>query len=197
MNRLCSLVVVASVVAALRVDARACSPVPTFPHTVDPSMQATDQTPPTLPAIPPPQFHYDDDSSSDLNGCTPKCGGATYVGIPAVATDDMTNRYSIGYRLTLESGTLPPDLALPATAINPTGDVVRVFFNRDTTGSFVFTLQVVAIDLAGNESAPQTVVVDNHTDSECSIANGRTSRSGLGWIALAALIVTAYRRRRR
>jgi len=54
----------------------------------------------------------------------------------------------------------------------------------------------VAIDLAGNESAPQTVHVEHHSDS-CSIAGARPSRPGLGWIALVALIVTAYRRRRR
>ena len=196
MNRSCSLVVVAIVVGALRVDSRACSPIGTFPHIVDTSMQATDQTPPTLPAIPAPLFRHDDASSSDLDGCNPKCE-VTYVGIPAVATDDMTPRARIGYRLSLVSGTLPPDVALPVNAIEPNGDRVQVQFNSETAVWFTFTLQVVAIDLAGNESPPQTVVVDHHSDSECSIANARTSRSGLGWIALVALIVTAYRRRRR
>ncbi|HEY7375108.1 MAG TPA: hypothetical protein VIF57_23300 [Polyangia bacterium] len=54
MNRLCSAAVVATVVAVLRADARACDPVGDFPHTVDPSMQAADQTPPNLPALPAP-----------------------------------------------------------------------------------------------------------------------------------------------
>ena len=107
MNRLCSLAVVATVVCALRVDARACDPVGTFPHTVDMSMQAADQTPPTLPAIPAPIVHYADDTSDGVGCGGAKCGDVTYVGIPAVATDDMTDRYRIGYRLSLESGTLP------------------------------------------------------------------------------------------
>jgi len=193
MNRLLSLVIVATVVTALRADARACSPIPTYEHEVDTSMQATDHTPPTLPAIPPPEFHYADDSP-DI-GCGPSCTPSSSIGIPAVATDDMTDRYSIGYRLTLESGTLPQGVTLPAKDIDPNGDVVRVFIGHETT-EMDFTLRVVAIDLAGNESAPQTVRVEHHPDS-CSIAGARPSRPGLGWIALVALIVTAYRRRRR
>jgi hypothetical protein len=188
------LAVVAIVVGALRGGARACEPIPDRTHTIDASMQATDQTPPTLPVIPAPTFHYGEDVS---DACTAKCTSPTYVGIPAVATDDTTNHYSIGYRFSLASGTLPLDLDLPTAARDPVGDVVRVHFNPDTTPSMDFTLQVVAIDLAGNESAPQTVHVEHHADSECSIAGGRVSRPGVGWIVFAALIVTGYRRRRR
>ena len=193
MNRLLSLVIVATVVTALRADARACSPVPIDEHEVDPSMQATDQTPPTLPAIPPPTFHYVDDSP-DI-GCAPSCSSSSFVGIPAVATDDTTEPGKIGYRLTLESGTLPPGVVLPTKAMDPTFDVVRVLIGHDTM-SMDFTLRVVAIDEAGNESAPQTVQVLRDPDS-CSIAGSRPSRPGLGWLAIVALIVTAYRRRRR
>ncbi len=193
MNRLCWLAVVAIVVAALRVEARACEPIPDHAHTIDTSMQATDRTPPTLPVIPAPTFHYGEDVS---DACTADCVGPTYVAIPAVATDDMTESFKIGYRFSLASGTLPPGLALPTTARDPLGDIVRVHF-PDTTSSMDFTLQVVAIDLAGNESTPQTVHVEHHADSGCSIAGGRVSRSGGGWIVFAALIVTGYRRRRR
>jgi hypothetical protein len=113
-----------------------------------------------------------------------------------VATDDMTPRARIGYRLSLESGTLPLDVALPVNAIEPNGDLVQVQFNSETTAWFNFTLQVVAIDLAGNESPPQTVVVHPSHGQDCSVARARASRPGLGWIALVALLVTAYRRRR-
>jgi hypothetical protein len=193
MNRLCSLAVVATAVSALRVDARACEPVGTFPHTVDMSMQAADQTPPTLPAIPAPIVHYADDTSDGVGCGGAKCGDVTYVGIPAVATDDMTDRYRIGYRLSLESGTVPANFALPTTAIDPTGDAVRIFFNSDID-SFDFTLQVVAIDLAGNESAPQSVrvVQMNHA---CAIAGAPAAPSRCGSVVLATALVLAARRR--
>jgi hypothetical protein len=189
------LVVVATVVAALPVDARACDPIGNLPHIVDMSMQATDHTPPTLAAIPAPVFHYEDENSNGIGGCGAKCGDGSWIGIPAVATDDMTAPERIGYRLSLESGTLPPNVGLLTMAQDPIFGFVRIYIREETT-DFNFTLQVVAIDAAGNESAPQTVVVEHH-DSGCSIAGTRISRPGLGWIMLGALIVTAYRRRRR
>jgi len=193
MNRLLSLVVIATVVTALRADARACSPIDPSKHVVDTSMQATDHTPPTLPAIPPPEFHYVDDSS-DI-GCAPSCSSSSFVGIPAVATDDTTAPGAIGYRLTLDSGTLPPGVVLPITATDPHGDAVLVFIGNEAT-SLDFTLQVVAIDLAGNESAPQSVrVIDDR--GGCAIARGGGSRSARGWIVLALLVLAARRRRLR
>jgi hypothetical protein len=195
MNCLFLLLAGAAVVAGFEADARACDQIGDIPHTVDPSMQAIDHTLPILPAIPAPQIHFEPTSPQ---GCDcGNCGGSSYIGIPAVATDDMTARARIGYRLSLESGILPRDLALPATAIEPNGDLVQVQFNSETIATFSFTLQVVAIDLAGNESPPQLVVVQTNSESECSVSSARASRPGLGGIALLALIVTAYRRRRR
>jgi hypothetical protein len=160
MNRLLPLVAGVSVVAALRADARACEPVGQFNHTVDPSMQATDQTPPTLPAIPAPVIHLADTSFAD-NGCGgAKCGDVNHIEIAAVATDDMTAPDRIGYRFALVDGALPANVALPTTAIEPLSGMLRIFF-PDGTGAFDFTLEVVAIDLAGNESAPQSVRVRN------------------------------------
>ena len=194
MNCLFLLLAGAAFVAALEADARACDQVGQIPHTVDPSMQAIDHTPPTLPAIPAPQIYF---APTSPQGCDcGNCGESSSISIPAVATDDMTARARIGYRLSLDSGILPRDLALPATAIEPNGDLVQLQFNSETTATFNFTLQVVAIDLAGNESPPQIVVVRPNSDSECSLASARASRPGLGWIALLVLIITAHRRRR-
>jgi hypothetical protein len=64
MNRSCSLIVVVTIVAALRADARACDPIGNLPHILDPSMQATDHTPPPLPAIPAAVTHYEEGSSN-------------------------------------------------------------------------------------------------------------------------------------
>jgi MYXO-CTERM domain-containing protein len=156
-------------------------------------MQAADQTPPTLPAIPAPMIHYADDTSDGVGCGGAKCGDVTYVGIAAVATDDTTDRYRIGYRFSLESGTLPSNFALPTTAVDPNGDVVRIFFNAEID-SFDFTLQVVAIDLAGNESAPQSVRVVQTTHA-CAVAGAPTGGSRFGWLVLAAGLVLAARRR--
>jgi MYXO-CTERM domain-containing protein len=186
--------VVATAVAAPWSAARACDPVGQFNHTVDPSMQPADQTPPTLPAVPRPLLHYAEDSA----GCGgAKCGDATYAGIPAVATDDMTPVQQIGYRVSLASGTLPPNFSLPTTAVDPIAGFVRLYFNADTDMGFDFILQVVAIDLAGNESAPQTVRVTDDSGHACAVARGRAGRTDLGWAALLALVAVAYRQRRR
>jgi len=196
MNRACSLLVVVTIVGALRAEARACDPIGNLPHIVDTSMQATDHTPPTLAAIPTPVTHYEDDNSNGVGGCGAKCGDGSWIGIPAVATDDMTAPERIGYRLSLQSGTLPPNVGLLTMAQDPIVGFVRIYIRAETT-DFTFTLQVVAVDAAGNESAPQSVVVEHHADSACSIGATRTSRPGLGWLVLGALIVTACRRRRR
>jgi hypothetical protein len=196
-TRFFALLVVATVVAVVPADARACDEVPSVPHTVDPSMQATDTTPPTLPAIPPLEVYF---APTSPQGCDcGNCGENSYFGFSAVARDDVTHRFRIGYRISLESGTLPRGVALPATAIDPNFDIVQVGFNSETVTSLSnFTLRVVAIDLAGNESAPQIVVMQHSSGSdECAVASARGARSRLGWIAFGALIVTAYRRRRR
>ena len=52
MNYLITLLVVAAGAVAMTTEARACSIAAPTQHVVDPSMQATDQTPPMLPAIP-------------------------------------------------------------------------------------------------------------------------------------------------
>jgi len=197
MNRLSWLLVVgavAVVVAAPGRDARACDPIGQVIHTVVPSMQATDQTPPTLPVIPAPLIHHAD--NSDSNGCGgSKCSDVSYIGIPAVATDDMTPPEKIGYRLTLESGHLPAGEVLPADAIEPIGGLLKVYFIDAT--SFDFTLQVVAIDLAGNESAPQSVQVQDLHTQDCSAAGRPALPSGPAVLAVAAILLAARRRRRR
>jgi hypothetical protein len=197
MNRLLSVVAGVSVVVGLRVDARACEPVGEFTHTIDPSMQASDQTPPALPAIPAPVIHFADMSFAD-NGCGgAKCGDVNHIEIAAVATDDMTTPNRIGYRFSLVDGALPANVVLPTTAIEPLSGMLRIFF-PDGTGAFDFTLQVVAVDLAGNESAPRNVRVQNSVDGACSVsvAHPRAAQRALGFVVVAGLLLAARRQRR-
>jgi len=193
MNRLVSLLAGAAVVAALRADARACDPVGQIPHTVDASMQAADQTPPTLPAIPPPIIHRGDGSQ----GCTRSdCASLGSIQIAAGATDDMSTPDKIGYRFSLAAGALPSGFTLPTTAIDPLGARLLMYFDADKVGAMDFTLQVAAIDLAGNESAPQTVRVTDDSGMACAVARASASRNGFAVIAVVALLLAARRRRR-
>ena len=99
-------------------DARACKPLGQTAHTVIASMQATDHTPPTLPAIPEPQFHFSTDKSNV--GCGgPECPDLAVIEIKAVATDDMTPPSQIGYRFTLVSGKPPVEFTFPTLPIDP------------------------------------------------------------------------------
>jgi MYXO-CTERM domain-containing protein len=107
----------------------------------------------------------------------------------------MTAPDRIGYRFSLVNGTLPANLVLRTTAIEPVAGVLRLFF-PDDTGSFDFTLQVVAVDLAGNESAPQNVHVVNAEPSDCSIGHTPDRQRGLVFVTLALLLLAGRRRRR-
>jgi len=191
MNRLSLLLIAAGFVAALQDDARACSPPnPGSPHTVNTSLQETDQTPPTLPAIPPPIVRRFEATGCSGGGC-PASGS---IAIEAVATDDVTAPNQIGYRFTLASGTLPEGFTLPSYARDPVGTTAFLFWDGD--GDLDFTLEVVAIDLAGNESTPQTVRVADDGGA-CTVAPGRLRRAPLAGVVLAALLVAARRSRRR
>jgi hypothetical protein len=143
--------IVAMVVVVPRGDARACELIADREHTVDPTMQATDQTPPTLPAIPAPKFHHVDDPSDGIGCGGSSCGQIDYFGIPAVATDDVTSPYKIGLPPHARVGHAAPQRGPADHRQGSLGDVVRVHFDLDTTPSMDFTLRVVAIDLAGNE----------------------------------------------
>jgi hypothetical protein len=197
MNRLALLLSLAVAIGSLSSPrrARACKPLGHTTHVINPAMQAMDQTPPTLPAIPPPELHF---ASDDSKGCGDDyCPDVGAIFIPALATDDWTKPGQIGYRLSLVAGTLAPGLSLPVDAIEPGGDRLHLYWDSTTGRPVDLTLQVVAIDLAGNESAPQTVRVAHDPGGACAIARGRPSRSATPWLALAAVLIAVHRSRRR
>ena len=76
---------------------------------------------------------------------------------------------------------------LPADAIEPGGSVLQLYWDSTTGRPVDFTLQVVAIDLAGNVSAPQTVRVKDDSGARVRrCANGCSP--GAAGITLLALI---------
>lgn len=204
MNRLSLLVAAATAggVAFAPADARACSLVGPQPHIVDPALQASDQVPPALPAPLPARIKRGE--LAQQTGCgaqVSSCDDLGIIYITAQATDDMTPPEKIGYRLTLESGMLPPGLTLPADAIEPgePSDQLLLYWSDGADQPpFAFTIRIVAVDLAGNESPPQFMLIADEQagHAACAVARGGVSRPWLAGIAAVAALLATRRRRR-
>jgi hypothetical protein len=192
--------VIASVAGAASIPApaRACSFAGPTPYVVDASMQATDHVAPTLAPLTVTRLQR----GQKTTGCTSvnSCDGFGSLAISVAAADDVTPATGLGYRFTVVAGTLPPVFSIP---LNQPSQVLvsdgQIWFNWDDGTedhqSIDFTLQVVAIDRAGNESAPQTVRVTDDPGG-CAIARPRAPYRGLAFAALAALLLAARHPRR-
>ena len=204
MNRLSLLIaaVTAAGVASAPADARACSLVGPQPHIVDPTLQASDQTPPTLPTPLPARIKRGE--LVQQTGCgaqVSSCDDLGIIYITAQATDDMTPPEKVGYRLSLESGMLPPGLTLPPDAIEPgepTDQLVLYWSDGADQPPFAFTIRIVAVDLAGNESPPQLLLIADEPSGHaaCAVARGGVSRPALAALAALAVLLATRRRRR-
>ena len=192
--------VIASVAGAASIPApaRACSFAGPTPYVVDAAMQATDHVAPTLAPLTVTRLQRGAKTEGCMSGSS--CDGFGSLAIRAAATDDVTPATGIGYRFTLVDGTLPPSFSI---LLNQPSQVVvsdgEIWFNwNDGTEdhqSIDFTLQVVAIDRAGNESAPQTVRVTDDPGG-CAIARPRAPYRGLAFVAIAALLLAVRHPRR-
>ena len=184
--------------AATPTPARACSFAGPTPYVVDPSMQATDQVAPTLPPLSVARLQR----GKATEGCSVNsCDGMGTLAIAGVATDDVSPATGIGYRFSVVAGALPPGFSLPAgpTQITISSDQIWLNWDDGRTSdqeSIDFTLQLVAIDRAGNESAPQTVRVTDDTGG-CAVAGQRAPYRGLAFAMVAALLLAARGPRRR
>ena len=189
-------------VASAPADARACSLVGPQPHIVDPAMQASDQVPPALPVPLPARIKRGE--LAQQTGCgaqVSSCDDLGIIYITAQATDDMTPPEKIGYRLSLESGMLPSGLTLPPDAIEPgePSDQLLLYWSDGADQPpFAFTIRLVAIDLAGNESPPQFMLIADEQagHAACAVGRGRVSRPWLAGIAAVAVLLATRRRRR-
>jgi hypothetical protein len=168
---------------------RACDPVTNTPFALDPAQVGVDQTPPALGQPTVVEVRHDDNGE----GCvTPKCGWDNSVSIRNLATDDTTPPDRIGYRLKAIAGSAPPGLNTGDGAILAWGDTLWLYFDGD--GDVDFTLEIVALDAAGNESEPRTVRIHNDTGG-CRI--GRGALDGRLTPAIVGLALAAALRRRR
>jgi hypothetical protein len=199
MKRLAVLLAIAGLAGALGRPARACSFSGPAPYVIDASMQATDHVPPTLPPLSVASLQR----GKANEGCSVNsCAGIASLAIAGAATDDVTPAAGIGYRFSLVDGALPMSFAIlldqPSRATVADG---KIWFNWDDSTAdhepIDFTLQVVAIDEAGNESAPQTVLVSHDAGDGCAVAGGSARRRPLAWFAGLALAGALVARRGR
>jgi MYXO-CTERM domain-containing protein len=195
------LILAAAVVSAVPVPARACSIAGPEPLVLDPSLQATDRQPPALTAI--SLVSVKRGQGSEASGCGGRgssCDDLGSLGITVSATDDATAPADLGYRMTVASGKLPAGLSIPDFAMKAVGGPGELYLfwtdgATDDQESFDFTLTVVAVDRAGNASAPATLhIVDG--DSGCNVA-AAARRSGASALVAALMLLAVGLRRRR
>lgn len=172
-------------------------------HVVDATMAGVDAIPPVLPEVLSVKIVRAQAPKSD-DGCGisggSSCDDIGRLVMPAEARDDRTPPDRVGYRFTLAAGALPAGLTLPEGALDPEdAGVVTIYWGDgggDTSEALDFTLRVVAIDQAGNESAPQTVRVQQSSPGGgCRVARAGAAPSP-AWLALGlAALLLAVRRR--
>ena len=154
-------------------------------------MVGVDQTPPHLaqPTVSAVQ-QLDNGGACDTN----KCGWDHSATLANLATDDMSPADKIGYRVTVVAGTAPL-VASWGGAIDgaPDGTLTLRWNENDggNGGDFYFTLQLVAIDAAGNESAPQTVKV--YGADGCRVG-GQHARGGFTPLVVVLAVLSAAAR---
>jgi hypothetical protein len=168
----------------LRLTRAACSLVGPQPHIVDPAMQASDQVPPALPVPLPARIKRGEPAQQ--TGCgaqVSSCDDLGIIYITAQATDDMTPPEKIGYRLSLGERRVAPGLTLPPTrSSRASRATICCCTGPDGADQppFAFTVRIVAIDLAGNESHRSCMLIADEPagHAACAVARGRDSRPG-------------------
>jgi hypothetical protein len=169
--------------------ARPCSiPAPT-PHLIDVAAQQVDHTAPVL--APTPAVVVRRGPSPD--GCGAQqitsCDGVGSISITPVATDDRSPAAQIGFRLRVVAGNLPDRLTLPSTDIQALSGAINLHWDdgiEDDHEAFSFTLELSAVDSAGNASAPITLVVaEGGSGGACAMGGG----AGGAWWPLGLLLV--------
>jgi hypothetical protein len=122
----------------------ACTPYPTDGglHTLD-LAHGTDRTPPSAPTA---SYSVYEGSPADGGGCggKPECGGAPatiYIDLSAI--DDRTPATEMGYKLAIADG------------------AIGLRFDSTMLHGWSFDLEIIAVDLNGNEGPPVIVTIEN------------------------------------
>jgi TPR repeat protein len=149
MPRTLALAVLALTLLATRA-ALACSPLSAPPYVIDRSSK--DRQPPTRPTLAEP-VRVERGRAGDGGGC----GELAAISLEARSTDDQSEPWQLGYRVSLVKGTMPDPHALPRGVVGL--PVVTWFESARDLPPLELTLSIVAVDRAGNESQPLLVQV--------------------------------------
>ena len=149
-----ALLVLLALAAQARV-AAACVLEPVRLHRSDASLAQTDTAAPEAPVVLDASAYRRSGLTCGQDICVANnCGDMGGVAIDLDAGDDQTPTNRMGYRLELVDGVLPPALhhLIGAELAGPSP--LRLHLSFDDVPAVDATLRVIAIDAAGNESAP-------------------------------------------
>jgi len=138
---------------------------------------------------------------SDGQGCSGSrnsCDDIARLVLDLAATDDVSGPADIGFRVRVVEGSLPNGVPPAAYTVDVSSMRFQSAWAETDAQSFSAVLEIVAVDRAGNESAPQRLAVDGG-GLACSASNGGFG-AALGFAPLAlvlALIARRAQRRRR
>ena len=135
--------------------AAACVLEPLRLHHSDADLARIDTAPPERPVVLAAEAYRRSGLTCGQDICVANnCGDLGGVAVDLSAGDDQTAARDIGFRLQLVEGDVPPALRrmLGVDLAGPTP--LRVQLSFDDVPSVAATLRVIAIDAAGNESAP-------------------------------------------
>ena len=165
-----------------------CQLIPTEFHQINPELRGVDDTPPSAPQVTAAALERRRGESCQGGVCVSNsCGNLATLTIDLVAAeDDLTPAEGIGYRLEVLDGEIPESLrGQLAVALRASGDVLLLRPAFADAPLLNASLHVVAIDGAGNESAPSPpfhVQFDGCTltavGDRCEGESGGASRSG-------------------
>jgi hypothetical protein len=180
--------------------ARPCSfPAPT-PHALDVAAQQVDHTPPSLVGRPVVAIQR----GPSPEGCgaqqVTSCDGIGSLSITPAAADDRASAAELGFRLRVLSGSLPAGLTLPNTDVRAPSGAIQLHWQdgiEDEHEAFSFTLELAAVDTAGNISPPVMLVVgDGGSTGSCAIGGaGAAAWWPLGLLMMLAALGRTLRRR--
>lgn len=165
--------------------ALACSVLGPLPHSV---IEASDDdSPPSAPQL--QALTITRGKASSL-GAAGSCGDLGFLTFDLVTEDDTTAGDAIGYQLTLVSGELPFELPVEFVRPQSSTNLTFTWVDGATRGQepLSATVDIAAVDEAGNVGASITVVIDDPGHAGCA----SLPHAGV-WALLGAL---ALRRRR-
>jgi hypothetical protein len=194
--------VTVSLLGGIRVPSvRACSLAGTQSFHVDPARQGTDVQAPVLTGLSVETVKRG--KEADSTGCgqsASSCDDLGWIWLRAPATDDMTPAEQIGGQLSVVEGKVPAGMDVPSEPVMLAGTTGLTLWWTDGADdgqeAFDFTLEVVAIDLAGNRSAPMRVRVADGGRGCSWLPRGGGSGSALALVPTALGLALALRRRR-